>query len=102
MEYGPIGECEHVRQDEIDPRNKSKHADDTCIAHITDLGHEEPTLLLTNQLRRSARDLIVDCDLQLTLIASTSTDCWDSVLATAMKPPRADTSFAIWSTPPLK
>lgn len=69
---------------------------------ITDLGHEEPTLLLTNHLRRSARDLIrryaqrmviensiadgidffhmdalssavamkVDCDLQLTLIAS--------------------------------
>jgi hypothetical protein len=69
---------------------------------ITDLGHEEPTLLRTNQLRRSARDLIrrypqrmviensiaygidffhmdalssavamkVDCDLQLTLIAS--------------------------------
>jgi len=69
---------------------------------ITDLGHEEPTLLLTNQLTRSARDLIrryaqrmviensiadgidffhmdalssavamkVDCDLQLTLIAS--------------------------------
>jgi hypothetical protein len=69
---------------------------------ITDLGHEEPTLLLTNQLTRSARDLIrryaqrmviensiadgidffhmdalssevamkVDCDLQLTLMAS--------------------------------
>jgi hypothetical protein len=69
---------------------------------ITDLGHEEPTLLLTNQLKRSARDLIrryaqrmviensiadgidffhmdalssavamkVDCDLQLTLMAS--------------------------------
>ena len=69
---------------------------------ITDLGHEDPTLLLTNQLRRSAPKLIgryarrmiienniqdgidffhmdalssavpmkVDCDLQLTLIAS--------------------------------
>jgi hypothetical protein len=69
---------------------------------ITDLGHEEPTFLLTNQLRRSAAKLIgryarrmiienniqdgidffhmdalssavpmkVDCDLQLTLIAS--------------------------------
>jgi hypothetical protein len=69
---------------------------------ITDLGHEEPALLLTNQLTRSARDLIrryaqrmviensiadgidffhmdalssavamkVDCDLQLTLMAS--------------------------------
>ena len=69
---------------------------------ITDLGHEEPTLLLTNQLTRSARDLIrryaqrmviensiadgidffhmdalssavamkVDCDMQLTLMAS--------------------------------
>jgi len=69
---------------------------------ITDLGHEEPTLLLTNQLMRPARDLIrryaqrmviensiadgidffhmdalssavamkVDCDLQLTLMAS--------------------------------
>jgi len=69
---------------------------------IADLGHEEPTLLLTNQLTRSARDLIrryaqrmviensiadgidffhmdalssavamkVDCDLQLTLMAS--------------------------------
>lgn len=69
---------------------------------IADLGHEEPTLLLTNQLTRSARDLIrryaqrmviensiadgidffhmdalssavamkVDCDLQLTLLAS--------------------------------
>jgi hypothetical protein len=69
---------------------------------ITDLGHEEPTLLLTNQLTRSASDLIrryaqrmviensiadgidffhmdalssavamkVDCDLQLTLMAS--------------------------------
>jgi hypothetical protein len=69
---------------------------------ITNLGHEEPTLLLTNQLTRSARDLIrryaqrmviensiadgidffhmdalssavamkVDCDLQLTLMAS--------------------------------
>jgi Transposase DDE domain len=69
---------------------------------ITDLGHEEPTLLLTNQLKRSARDLIrryaqrmviensiadgidffhmdalssavamkVDCDMQLTLMAS--------------------------------
>jgi hypothetical protein len=69
---------------------------------IADLGHEEPTLLLTNQLQRSARDLIrryaqrmviensiadgidffhmdalssavamkVDCDLQLTLMAS--------------------------------
>ena len=69
---------------------------------ITDLGHEEPTLLLTNQLTRSARDLIrryaqrmviensiadgidffhmdalssavamkMDCDLQLTLMAS--------------------------------
>jgi len=69
---------------------------------ITDLGHEEPTLLLTNHLTRSARDLIrryaqrmviensiadgidffhmdalssavamkVDCDLQLTLMAS--------------------------------
>ncbi len=69
---------------------------------IADLGHEEPTLLLTNQLHRSARDLIrryaqrmviensiadgidffhmdalssavamkVDCDLQLTLLAS--------------------------------
>jgi transposase len=69
---------------------------------ILDLGHEEPTLLLTNQLRRSARTLIgryaqrmviengiadgidffhmdalssavalkVDCDLQLTLMAS--------------------------------
>ena len=69
---------------------------------ITELGHEEPTLLLTNQLRRSARKLIeryaqrmviengiadgidffhmdalssavamkVDCDLQLTLMAS--------------------------------
>jgi len=69
---------------------------------ITDLGHEEPTLLLTNQLTRSARDLLrryaqrmviensiadgidffhmdalssavamkVDCDLQLTLMAS--------------------------------
>jgi hypothetical protein len=70
-----------------------------CIA---DLGHEEPTILLTNQLKRSPRDLIgryakrmiiensisdgieffhmdalssavamkVDCDLQLTLMAS--------------------------------
>jgi hypothetical protein len=69
---------------------------------ITDLGHEQPTLLLTNQLTRSARQLIdryarrmlienqiadgidffhmdalssavalkVDCDLQLTLMAS--------------------------------
>jgi hypothetical protein len=69
---------------------------------ITELGHEEPTLLITNQLRRSARKLIgryaqrmviensiadgidffhmdalssavamkVDCDLQLTLLAS--------------------------------
>jgi hypothetical protein len=69
---------------------------------IADLGHEDPTLLLTNQLTRSARDLIrryaqrmiiensiadgidffhmdalssavamkVDCDLQLTLMAS--------------------------------
>jgi hypothetical protein len=69
---------------------------------IADLGHEDPTLLLTNQLTRSARELIrryaqrmviensiadgidffhmdalssavamkVDCDLQLTLIAS--------------------------------
>ena len=69
---------------------------------VADLGHEEPTLLLTNQLHRSARDLIrryaqrmviensiadgidffhmdalssavamkVDCDLQLTLLAS--------------------------------
>jgi Transposase DDE domain len=69
---------------------------------VADLGHEEPTLLLTNQLQRSARHLIqryaqrmliensiadgidffhmdalssavamkVDCDLQLTLIAS--------------------------------
>ena len=69
---------------------------------ITDLGHEEPTLLLTNQLRRSPADLVgryarrmiiensiadgivffhidalssavamkVDCDLQLTLMAS--------------------------------
>jgi hypothetical protein len=69
---------------------------------ITDLGHEEPTLLLTNQIKRSARKLIgryaqrmviensiadgidffhmdalssavamkVDCDLQLTLLAS--------------------------------
>jgi hypothetical protein len=69
---------------------------------IADLGHEDPTLLLTNQLKRPARDLIrryaqrmviensiadgidffhmdalssavamkVDCDLQLTLIAS--------------------------------
>ncbi len=69
---------------------------------ITDLGHEEPTLMLTNQLRRSAAKLIgryaqrmiienniadgidffhmdalssavamkVDCDLQLTLMAS--------------------------------
>ncbi len=69
---------------------------------IADLGHEEPTLLLTNQLKRSARTLIgryaqrmviengiadgidffhmdalssavalkVDCDLQLTLMAS--------------------------------
>jgi hypothetical protein len=69
---------------------------------ITDLGHEEPTLLITNQLRRSAAKLItryaqrmiiengiadgidffhmdalssavplkVDCDLQLTLMAS--------------------------------
>jgi len=69
---------------------------------IADLGHEDPTLLLTNQLNRSARDLIrryaqrmviensiadgidffhmdalssavamkVDCDLQLTLMAS--------------------------------
>ena len=69
---------------------------------ITDLGHEEPTLLLTNQLRRSSAKLIgryaqrmiienniadgidffhmdalssavamkVDCDLQLTLMAS--------------------------------
>jgi transposase-like protein len=69
---------------------------------ITDLGHEQPTLLLTNQLRRSAADLIgryaqrmlienniadsidffhmdalssavalkVNCDLQLTLMAS--------------------------------
>jgi hypothetical protein len=69
---------------------------------VTDLGHEEPTLLLTNQLRRSARKLIgryaqrmlientiedgidffhmdalssavamkVNCDLQLTLMAS--------------------------------
>ena len=69
---------------------------------ITELGHEEPTLLITNQLRRSARKLIgryaqrmviensiadgidffhmdalssavamkVDCDLQLTLMAS--------------------------------
>lgn len=69
---------------------------------ITDLGHEDPTLLLTNQLTRSARELIrryaqrmviensiadgihffhmdalssavamkVDCDLQLTLMAS--------------------------------
>lgn len=69
---------------------------------IADLGHEEPTILLTNQLTRSARDLVgryarrmiienaiadgidffhmdalsssvamkVDCDLQLTLMAS--------------------------------
>lgn len=69
---------------------------------ITDLGHDEPTLLLTNQLRRSAKKLVeryakrmliengiedgieffhmdalssavamkVDCDLQLTLMAS--------------------------------
>lgn len=69
---------------------------------VAELGHEEPTLLLTNQLRRSARELIrryaqrmviensladgidffhmdalssavamkVDCDLQLTLMAS--------------------------------
>lgn len=69
---------------------------------IAELGHEEPTLLLTNQLQRSARELIrryaqrmviensiadgidffhmdalssavamkVDCDLQLTLVAS--------------------------------
>ena len=69
---------------------------------IADLGHEDPTLLLTNQLKRPARDLIrryaqrmviensiadgidffhmdalssavamkVDCDLQLTLLAS--------------------------------
>jgi hypothetical protein len=69
---------------------------------IADLGHEDPTLLLTNQLKRSARELIrryaqrmvienniadgidffhmdalssavamkVDCDLQLTLMAS--------------------------------
>lgn len=69
---------------------------------IADLGHEEPTILLTNQLKRSARDLVgryarrmiienaiadgidffhmdalsssvamkVDCDLQLTLMAS--------------------------------
>lgn len=69
---------------------------------VTDLGHEEPTLLLTNQRRRSARKLIgryaqrmiiengiadgidffhmdalssavamkIDCDLQLTLMAS--------------------------------
>jgi len=69
---------------------------------VADLGHEEPTLLLTNQLSRSARDMIrryaqrmviensiadgidffhmdalssavamkVDCDLQLTLVAS--------------------------------
>jgi len=69
---------------------------------IADLGHEEPTLLLTNQLKRPARELVrryaqrmviensiadgidffhmdalssavalkVDCDLQLTLIAS--------------------------------
>src|SRR5207245_1913937 len=69
---------------------------------ITDLGHEEPTLLLTNQLKRSAPKLVgryaqrmiienaiadgidffhmdalssavamkVDCDLQLTLMAS--------------------------------
>jgi hypothetical protein len=69
---------------------------------ITDLGHEEPTLLITNQLKRSARNIVgryaqrmiiensiadgidffhmdalsssvamkVDCDLQLTLMAS--------------------------------
>ena len=69
---------------------------------IQDLGHEEPTILLTNQLKRSAKDLVgryarrmiienaiadgidffhidalsssvamkVDCDLQLTLMAS--------------------------------
>src|SRR5438034_8329734 len=69
---------------------------------VTDLGHEEPTLLLTNQMRRAASTLIeryarrmiiensiedgidffhmdalssavamkVDCDLQLTLMAS--------------------------------
>ena len=54
---------------------------------IAELGHEDPTLLLTNQLRRSARKLIgryaqrmdalssavamkVDYDLQRTLMAS--------------------------------
>ncbi len=92
---------------------------------ITDLGHEEPTLLLTNQLTRSAPHLIrryaqrmviensiedgidffhmdalssavamkVNCDLQLTLMASSLYRLLATALAMAMKPPSPGTCF---------
>lgn len=40
---------------------------------ITDLGHEEPTLLLTNQLRRGAPNLI-ECDAKRMLIENSISD----------------------------
>ncbi len=95
---------------------------------IADLGHEDPTLLLTNQLTRSARELIrryaqrmviensiadgidffhmdalssavamkVDCDLQLTLMASSLYRLLGRRIGNGHR------MFALWAANPLK
>jgi hypothetical protein len=98
---------------------------------ITDLGHEEPTVLLTNHLHRSPAKLIeryaqrmlienniedgidffhmdalssavamkVNCDLQLTLMASSFIGCSHAASATATRKPNPVTCLPISSTP---